>query len=131
MSKNKIKYHYHHMGIPTNTVHENERYSSRFKMYTADAKNSDFFIQWHRFEKDSPLPKLLKTVPHIAFKVENLDEAIKGKNVILEPYFPFEGYQVAIVEDSGIPIELIETKLSNEELLDRANKKSFLYPDVE
>ena len=131
MDSKKIKYKFHHIGIPTNTLQKNERYSSKFKMYTSDSPNSDFHIQYHRFEKDSPLPELLKTVTHIAFKVDNMNEAIEGKKILLEPYFPFEGFQVAVIEDSGMPIELIETNLTDEEIWNSTKKKSIIYPDEE
>ncbi len=130
MDNQKIKYEYHHIGIPINKQKKNERYSSTFKMYTSDAHNSLFHVQYHRFEKESSLPKLLKMMPHLAFKVNSIDTAIENKNVLVKPYFPFEGFRVAIIEDGGIPIELIETNLTNKEIWDSTNnKKSIIYPD--
>ncbi|WP_236940298.1 hypothetical protein [Francisella persica] len=42
---------------------------------------------------------------------------IKYKNVLLEPYFPIEGFKVAVVEENGEIIEFyIQTDLSNEEV---------------
>lgn len=129
MNNKKIKYKYHHIGIPTNKPQKNERFSTLFKMYTSDAENSEFKVQYHRYEKDSPLPEILKKNPHVAFKVKNLDEYIKNKKVILEPYYPLEGFKVAIIEDGGIPIELIETNLTDEAIWKSTSKKSVLYPD--
>ena len=43
-------------------------------MYTSDV-DGDFRIQYHRFTEDSPLHPLIKTVPHVAIQVDNLDEA--------------------------------------------------------
>ena len=47
-------------------------------MYTTDNPGK-FNVQWHRFTEDSPLPKLLKMVPHVAFKVEDLSVAISDE----------------------------------------------------
>lgn len=133
MTTKTVKYEYHHMGIPTTQKREGEKYSSTFKMYTSGGQNSEFRIQYHRFEDDSSLHPLIKTVPHVAFKVKSIDEAIKGKEVILGPYFPFEGFRVAIIidEESGAPVEFIETTLSEEEIWNTPKGKSVIYPEGE
>ena len=92
-------------------------------MYTWGYETSEFHIQWHRFDDDCPLHPLIKTIPHVAFKVPDLQEAIKGKKVILEPYFPLKGYQVAFIEENGAPIEFVETDLTEEEIADLAKEK--------
>jgi len=127
--KGQIRYQYHHIGIPAAAIRENERYSSTFKMYTSDAANSNFHVQWHRFAEDSPLHPLIKTLPHIAFKVPSIDDAIEGKTVLLGPYFPFEGFRVAMIEDGGIPVEFVETNLTEEEIWSGVNKPSLVYPE--
>jgi hypothetical protein len=131
MTTKTVQYEYHHMGIPTNEVRPNERYSSTFKMYTSGGENSEFRVQYHRFEEDSPLHPILKTKPHVAFKVLDMDAAIENKNVVLGPYFPFEGFRVAVIidEESGAPIELIETTLSEEEIWSGPKTGSVIYPD--
>lgn len=129
MTVKTIRYEYHHMGIPTNTVHENERYSSTFKMYTSGGENTEFRIQYHRFDADSPLHPLLKSTPHVAFKVSNLEAAIQGKEVILGPYAPFPGFKVAAIVECGAPIELIETTLSEEEIWYGDHSNSVIYPE--
>jgi hypothetical protein len=131
MKTKTVRYEYHHMGIPTDQVRPGERYSSTFKMYTSGGENSEFRVQYHRFEEDSPLHPVLKTRPHVAFKVDSIDEAIQGKEVALEPYFPFEGFRVAVIIDaeSGAPIEFIETALSEEEIWGEQKVGSVIYPE--
>lgn len=125
-----IKYEYHHMGIPTDKPQKGEKYSSTFKMYTT-AGNNEFRIQWHRFEKGCPLHPLIQSVPHVAFKVNSIDEAIKGKTILLEPYYPFEGFRVAMVEIDGAPVEFLETNLNEEEVWGDSHKGSVIYPENE
>jgi hypothetical protein len=131
MAIKTISYQYHHMGIPTTEKKKNERYSSTFKMYTSGGENSEYRIQYHRFESDSPLHPLIQTVPHVAFKVNSIDEAIRGKRVILEPYYPFDGFRVAMIvnEETQSPIELIETDLSEEEIWNGSKTNSVIYPE--
>jgi len=50
----------------------------------------------------------LKTVPHIAFAVEDINIAIKGKKVLIKPNSPAKGTTVAFIEDNGAPIEFIQ-----------------------
>jgi len=119
------KYKFHHLGIPTTEIQKGEYYSENFKMYTSDNKGK-FRIQFHRFEIDSPLHPLIKSKPHIALQVENLLDAIKGENIILGPYEPIPRYKVAIINDGGMPIELIETDLTDEELWGKAKEQTDL-----
>jgi hypothetical protein len=90
-------------------------------MYTSD-NGGNFRVQWHRFTPDSPLHPLVKTAPHIAFKVSDLMAAIAGEEVILGPYEPIDDYFVAIINDAGVPIELIQTSLSDDEIWGRAKR---------
>ncbi|MFV0536990.1 MAG: hypothetical protein ACK5M3_06395 [Dysgonomonas sp.] len=113
------------MGIPTKKVHSNEHYSEAFKMYTSTT-NGNYRIQYHRFEDDSPLHFLIRTIPHIAIQVENLASEIEGEELLLGPYEPIPGYKVAIINDDGVPVELVETFLSPDELWDRADRQSDL-----
>ena len=117
--KPHIRYEFHHMGIPTDEVRPNEIHSPAMGMFTADNSGA-FRIQWHRFTRNSPLHLLIRTVPHPAFKVASLDDAISGEELLLGPYEPIDGYLVAIINDSGVPVELIQTDLSDEELWNRA-----------
>lgn len=128
--KTKSTYIFHHIGIPTTEKRESERYSPTFKMYTSGGENPDYRIQWHRFEEDCPLHPLIKTVAHVAFKVESIEQAIKGKEIILELYEPFANFKVAMIVENGAPIEFIETSLSEDEIWGDAKfKDSIIYPD--
>jgi hypothetical protein len=118
---------YHHMGIPTTVVQPVEKYSSTFRMYTTPGDNP-FRIQWHRYEPGCPLHPLIQQVPHVAFKVANIDDAIAGYPVLLAPYYPFDGFRVAMIEVEGAPVELIETSLSEEQIWRGSKAHSMIYP---
>lgn len=124
MSK-QPEYRFHHMGIPTSEVRSGERYSEHFKMYTSDHPGY-FRIQFHRFEPESPLHPLIKTIPHVALHVENLAAAVTGKTIILGPYEPIPGYKLAMIDDGGIPVELVETNISEEDLWNTARNRQDL-----
>ncbi|STB73316.1 VOC family protein [Citrobacter koseri] len=114
-----IHYQFHHFGIPLQDDKQDGMFSVKAGMYTTDNPGK-FRVQWHRFTTDSPLHPLLKTVPHVAFRVDDLALAIEEEEVILGPYEPVDGYIVAVINDSGVPVELIQTMLSDDELWQRA-----------
>ena len=99
---------YHHIGIPTDAPREGERYLEKFKMYVAEYEGSPYGVEWMRFDPDCPLPVLVKTVPHVGFEVDDLAEAIAGKEVLIEPNSPSEGVVVAFIVDNGAPIEFLQ-----------------------
>lgn len=105
---NKWGWKFHHHGIPVNHPIPGERHIPHLKMYVAGFPESPYGIEWMRFEADCPLPELVKTVPHLAFVVDNIEEALQGKNVITPPNPPSEGVVVAMIEDNGAPIEVMQ-----------------------
>jgi len=99
---------FNHLGIPTSSRFENEIDLPHLKMTVNDHTNNAFGIQWQRYWKDAPYPELVKTVPHVAFEVDDLVLAIEGQKVIIEPNSPSEGLMVAFIEVNGAPIELMQ-----------------------
>ena len=104
------KLKYHHLGIPTNEKKEGERYLAQFGLYVSGYETSEYKIEWMRYEPDSPIHPLVKSVPHVAFEVDDIDKAIIGKEVIIQPNSPSDGVRAAFIVENGAPIELIEIK---------------------
>jgi hypothetical protein len=61
-----------------------------------------------RFDTHCQVPEILKTVPHLAFVVDNLDIALQGKQILIPPNSPLPRVRVAFILDDGAPIELLE-----------------------
>ncbi|HUU13742.1 MAG TPA: hypothetical protein VM182_08530 [Terriglobia bacterium] len=99
---------YHHMGIPTKTPRPGERYLEKFKMYVSGFETSPYGIEWMRFEPDSPVSALVRSVPHIAFEVDDLEAALEGKEILTAANSPSQGVRVAMIVDHGAPVELLE-----------------------
>jgi len=99
---------YHHIGIPTSHSRPGEVYLERFGMYVSGSESSPYGVEWMRFEPNSPLPELVRTVPHVAFEVEDLAKALEGMEVLIEPNSPSPGVTVAFIVDNGAPIEFLE-----------------------
>ncbi len=101
---------YHHIGIPIQTQRINEIYLEDYRVFISGHEESPYGVEWMRFEPDSPLPELVQTVPHVAFRVDDLEAELKGKDVLIEPNSPSEGVRVAFIVHNGAPIEYIEIK---------------------
>ena len=99
---------YHHTGIPTQERRAGERYLAQYKMYVSGFPDSPYGIEWMRFEGGSPIAELVRTVPHVAFQVDNIEQALLGKEVLSPPSVPSAGVRAAMIVDNGCPIELIE-----------------------
>ena len=99
---------YHHTGVPTTEPRPGERYLPQFKLYVVGFADSPYGVEFMRFEPDSPVPELIRTVPHVAFEVDDLEVALVGKTVLTPPNAPSAGVRVAMIVHDGAPIELIQ-----------------------
>ena len=99
---------YNHIGIPTTANFEGEIDLPHLKITVSDHEANPFGIQWQRYWKDAPYPDLVKRVPHVAFEVDDLDDALAGQNVIIQPNSPSDGVIVAFIEVNGAPVELMQ-----------------------
>ena len=70
---------YHHIGIPTTERREGERLIEHYATFVSGYETSAYGIEWMRFEPEAPVPELVRTVPHVAFEVDDLSAEIAGK----------------------------------------------------
>ena len=107
---NRIRYRYHHLGIPTTRPVAGEVYMEEYRIWHAGYEESEFGIEWMRYGEGCDLPELVKTVPHVAFEVDDIHEAIRGRKVIIPPNSPSEGVIVAFIEENGAPVEFLQVE---------------------
>jgi len=99
---------YHHIGIPTDVVREGEIHLSEYGLHASGFDESPYGVEWMRFDPDSPMPELVKTTPHVAFEVDDLEAELEGKEILIAPNSPSPGVRVAFIVDNGAPVELME-----------------------
>ncbi len=99
---------YHHLGIPTTVPRQGETYLEHLKIHVSGFGTSPYGIEWMRFDPDCVVSELVRTVPHIAFEVDDLDAAIAGQTLLGEVSSPSEGVRVAMIVHDGAPIELLQ-----------------------
>jgi len=103
-----MEYLYDHFGVPVPEKREGMLYSSEFRVWHSNYEKDPYRIEWIFFEKESPLHKLIQTIPHVCFLVEDIHKATKGKKLLLKLSY-YEGYYMAFIEENGIPIEFLQT----------------------
>ena len=99
---------YHHLGIPTEERLKDEVHLAHLQIYVSGYGKNPYGVEWIRYEQDAPYPDVVKTVAHVAFEVDDIEEAIRGKKVLIAPNRPSPGITVAFIEDNGAPIEFLQ-----------------------
>lgn len=99
---------YHHLGIPTAIPRKNEIHLQHLGIHVTGFETSPYGVEWMRFDPGCGIHELIRTVPHIAFEVDDLEEALKGQTMLGEITSPSNGVRVAMIVDNDAPIELLE-----------------------
>jgi len=105
-----LGWRYHHLGIPTMIPHPGEVHLPHLKIHVAGFETSPFGIEWMRFDPGCGIPDLVRTVPHLAFEVDDLEAALAGRTLLLGVTSPSKGVRVAMIVDDGAPVELLEIR---------------------
>ena len=100
----------HHVGFITSEQKEGAFYNEGLKVWLTDISASPNKIEFLKFEEGSCMPELVQKQAHIAYVVPNLEEALKGCNVIFGPAVCDEHLTIAFIEEEGVSIELMEIK---------------------
>ena len=99
---------YHHLGIPTQEARTGETYLPEYGIYVSGFSSSPYGIEWMRFSPDCALPVLVKTLPHVAFEVDDLEKEIEGQEILIPPNSPSKGVRVAFIVHNGAPVEFLQ-----------------------
>ena len=99
---------FNHIGIPTKDRFDGEIDLPHLAVTVSDHANNPFGIQWQRYWDDAPYPDLVKTVPHVAFEVDDIESALVDQRIIIAPNSPSNGVVVAFIEVNGAPVELMQ-----------------------
>lgn len=100
-----------HIGLITDELKDGA-FVAATRVWVTSPRAGGFNVEWLRFEPDSPVTGLLRTAPHVAYRVDDLGAAIAGHTVLAEPFDPTgrgdDFLRVAFVEVDGAVIELMQ-----------------------
>jgi hypothetical protein len=99
---------YHHTGIPSNKAWEGEIKVPDLKLAYLPGQYNTYGIEWLRYEEGNLNPDIVKYIPHVAFEVDDVDQAIVGEKVIYHSGRSDPGIIVAMIEVDGASIEFLE-----------------------
>ncbi|MDA2927774.1 hypothetical protein MYX78_11195 [Acidobacteria bacterium AH-259-G07] len=98
-----------HMGVITDQPKKDEIFVEATRVWITNFAKHPFHVEWLRFEPDSPVSGPVRNQPHVAYRVDSIEEASQGMKVLLEPFRPLENMRVGFYESSdGAVIELME-----------------------
>jgi len=101
------KYQYDHIAIIIDKPRDGGIYFPEFKIWTSDYQQSEFRIEWICFDKDCKFHPLIQSVSHVCFVVKNIQEAVKGRKILMEPFL-LKDLWIAFIEDNGAVIEFFQ-----------------------
>ena len=99
---------FHHIGLPTHDRQPGEIYVEDTKVWVTDPRKHPYQVEFLRFEKDSPVTGPVRDMPHVAYRVDDLAAALRGENVLIEPFEPSPNFTVAFVMKDGAVIEFMK-----------------------
>ena len=97
-----------HVGVPVSLPQPREMYVPATKVWVTDPLDSPNRIEYLRFEPDSPVTGPVRDLPHMAFRVDNLDREIDGTEVLLGPFHATSTLRVVFVQRDGAVFEYME-----------------------
>ena len=101
---------FHHYGVPTEHEHQDETFIDGAGVWVTDPEVHPYRVEFLRFAPDTSLPEELQRQPHAAFEVESLEQAMEGKEVVLEPFDATDEVRVAFIKDGDALIEIMQGK---------------------
>ena len=99
---------FHHVGVITDVVQPGEIYVPETKVHVTNPKDHPYRVEYLRFEVDSPVTGPVRELPHVAFRVDDLDRALAGEQLLLGPFYAMTGLRVAFILKDGAVFEYME-----------------------
>jgi hypothetical protein len=105
-----------HVGLITDERKEGESWVEATRVWVTSPRAHPFNVEFLRFEPDSPVTGPLRTEPHVAYRVEDVGAAVRGHEVLAEPFDVGNGFlTVAFVDVDGAVVEFMQYANPDEE----------------
>jgi hypothetical protein len=105
-----------HVGLITDQQKPGESWVEATRVWVTNPREHPCNIEWLRFEPDSPVTGPLRTEPHVAYRVPDVQGAVEGHDVLAEPFDVGDGFvRVAFVLVEGGVVEFMQYANPDEE----------------
>ncbi|MEO8290469.1 MAG: hypothetical protein ABI649_05680 [Gaiellaceae bacterium] len=97
-----------HIGVPTDAKREGMRFLESKRLWLTSPADHPYRVEWLWYEPSSTEVELIRTLPHVAYLVDSLEEALAGKEALADPFDVFGEVRVAFIEVDGAPVEFVQ-----------------------
>ena len=102
-----------HVGLITDRPQPGEVFVEATRVWITDFVGHPFHIEWLRFEPDSSVSGPVRTQPHVAYRVDSIEQAARGMTELLAPFWPLKNLRVGFyLSQDGAVIEFMEYQQS-------------------
>jgi hypothetical protein len=99
---------FHHVGIPVHEKLEGMQYADSMKVWFTDPSAMPYNVEYVCFEPDSPMAAAVQCETHLAYIVDDIEEAVKGKSILWPVSQVAPGLKIAFIYDDGLPVEFMQ-----------------------
>jgi hypothetical protein len=105
-----------HIGLVTTERKDGETWVEATRVWVTNPREHPYNVEFVRFEPDSPVTGPLRSDPHVAYRVDDVEAAIEGCRLLAAPFEVGGGFaRVAFVEIGGAIVELMQYENPHEE----------------
>jgi hypothetical protein len=97
-----------HIGILAREKRDGMRFLESKRLWLTSPVDHPYRVEWLWYEDGSPEADLVRTLPHVAYRVESLEDAMAGQAVVAEPFDVFGEVRVGFIEVDGAPVEFVQ-----------------------
>lgn len=101
---------FEHIGIVTREKKPGARYVPSTRVWVSDFTAHPFRIEWLYFEPDSPVTGPVREMPHVAFRVDDVEAAGRGMKRLLGPFDAGPRIVAFYQADDGAVVEFLKYK---------------------
>ena len=94
--------------MPCDKHFDNEEDRPHIKLSYLPGKYNNYGVEWLRFHEGNPNPDVILDYPHVAFEVDDIDQAIVGEKVIYHSGRDDPAITVVFIEVGGASVELLQ-----------------------
>ena len=98
---------YLHTGIPVGEKLEGMDFVEPLKVWITHASNHPYNLEFLYFEPDSAMAAAIQCETHVAYRVDDIEAAVKGKSV-LWPITDLGKMKIAFIMDADAVVELAQ-----------------------
>ncbi|MHC4406027.1 MAG: VOC family protein [Planctomycetota bacterium] len=106
---------FEHVGIVTTQKHPGERFVPATRVWVTDFTAHPYRVEWLRFEPDSPITGPVREMPHVAYRVDDLEAAGAGMTLLLGPFDAGPRFAAFYQTSDGAVVEFVKYKKADAE----------------